>query len=126
MRPADVETAVELNCRFHRAITRAAGSPKIIRIVQSTIRFIPERYYALLPAWKQVASDGHRTIIEAIERGDVEGARAAAAGHVHEAGSLLIEYFDDSGFWAEPGAMASATDSALTSRPAQAHAATPA
>ncbi|MFZ0665927.1 MAG: GntR family transcriptional regulator [Acidimicrobiales bacterium] len=100
-RPEQLEV---LNYRFHRAINRASASPRIIRLLSSTVRLIPEHFYALVPEWRGVSTTGHVAIIEAIRDRAPERARKAASAHVLEAGSLLVEHFTDTGFWAEPKA----------------------
>jgi DNA-binding GntR family transcriptional regulator len=92
----------DLNGQFHRHINRAAASPKLLVMLRNTLRLIPEHFYALLPAWSTASLRSHQEIIDAIAARDGDAARAAAERHVHEAGELLIEHFDDLGFWNLP------------------------
>ncbi len=97
-----VEELERLNFQFHKTINRAANSPKVISMLRMTIRQIPERFYALVPTWKEMSEVGHRAVVEAIASGDQDRARRAAEEHVRQAGNLLIEHFNDQGYWAEP------------------------
>ena len=99
---ADPASLEELNWRFHRAINRAAASPKLLMFLRNTIRFIPEHFYVLLPEWRDLSERGHRQISKAIVRHDAEQARRAAERHVQDAGRLLIAHFADSGYWSPP------------------------
>lgn len=92
----------KLNHDFHRLINRQARSPKLILILRNTIRLIPEHFYALVPAWRDMSTSGHGQIIEAIRKGDEKAARAAAEAHVRDAGALLVQLFTDKGYWTEP------------------------
>lgn len=93
-----------LNNEFHRLINLQARSPKLLLILRNSIRLIPEHFYALVPTWREVSTSGHRSILDAIRKGDTEAARRAAEEHVHEAGALLAQLFTDNGYWADPGA----------------------
>ena len=93
-----------LNWELHRSINLAARSPKLILLLRHTIRFIPERFYTLLPEWHEHSMTGHREIAIALRTEDPEKVRAAAANHVRDAGSLLIGYFSKTGYWEQPKA----------------------
>jgi DNA-binding GntR family transcriptional regulator len=99
---ADSAGLEELNWSFHRAINKAAQSPKILLFLRNTIRFIPDHFYSLLPEWRAISDRGHRQLVRAIARQDPERARTAAERHVREAGQLLIEHFTESGHWSVP------------------------
>jgi DNA-binding GntR family transcriptional regulator len=100
---ADSDSLERLNWRFHRAINRAAASPKLLVFLRNTIRFIPEHFYVLLPEWRTLSGRGHRDIARAVARHDPDRARAIAERHVRDAGHLLIAHFDDTGYWSVPG-----------------------
>jgi DNA-binding GntR family transcriptional regulator len=99
---ADTESLERLNWRFHRAINRAASSPKLLLFLRNTIRFIPEHFYVLLPEWRDLSSRGHCGIAKAITLHDPERARVVAERHVRDAGRLLVAHFDDTGYWSVP------------------------
>jgi len=102
--PATVEARrlEKLNWEFHRTINRAAESPKLLSVMRNTLVSIPQEFYALLPDWKSVSQRGHERIVRAFRKRDDETARAAAEGHVRQAGELLIRYFSEQGYWVAP------------------------
>lgn len=91
-----------LNFEFHRLINVAADSSKLLLLLRHTLRFIPEHFYSVLPAWVALSEEGHREIVAAFVDNDPDRAGAAASRHVQEAGELLISYFDESGIWTHP------------------------
>jgi DNA-binding GntR family transcriptional regulator len=91
------------NWSFHRQINRAAGAPRLLLMLGSTLRLIPQHFYALVEGWAPVSRSGHEAIIAAFERQDPEAARSAAIKHVEEAGRLVIAHFSDTGYWKLPG-----------------------
>jgi DNA-binding GntR family transcriptional regulator len=92
----------ETNWDFHRTINAAADSPKLLRVLRSTLRFIPQDFYALVPEWSGASEQGHDLIVVAFEKGDSKAAGRAAEAHVKEAGELLIRYFTERGYWTRP------------------------
>lgn len=98
----DAEGLGAANWSFHRAINHAAGAPKLLLVLRSTLRFIPDRFYALVPEWAADSVRGHDAILGALEQRDPEEARRAAEAHVRDAGELLIRFFTEKGYWAKP------------------------
>lgn len=98
----DAEGAEAANWRFHKAINVAADAPKLLHLLTGTLRMIPDGFYPLVRAWGEVSISGHARIVDAIERGDEQAARAAAEDHVRAAGELLIDNFSSTGFWTRP------------------------
>jgi DNA-binding GntR family transcriptional regulator len=86
------------NWAFHRMINRAAGSPKLLLLLQTTLSFIPHGFYALVADWGEASERGHAQILRAIESRDVESARSASAEHVQEAADLLIKHLSKTAF----------------------------
>lgn len=101
-RIGDAEGLGAANWSFHRAINHAACAPKLLLVLRSTLRFIPDRFYALVPEWAAESVRGHDAILEAVERRDPNDARRAAEAHVRDAGELLITFFTVKGYWAKP------------------------
>jgi DNA-binding GntR family transcriptional regulator len=101
---ATPDTYEDLNWAFHRVVNLAAEAPKLIVLLRHTIRFIPDRFYTVLPAWHEMSAAGHREMAAAIRTGKADRARAAAEQHVRDAGDLLIGYFSETGFWQDPNA----------------------
>jgi len=94
------------NFEFHRVVNQAADAPKLLRVMRNTLRMIPEHFYAMIPDYAVAATERHGAILRALESHDAERARAEASKHVEESGALLIEFFDEKGYWTtpEPGA----------------------
>jgi DNA-binding GntR family transcriptional regulator len=92
----------ETNFEFHRVINHVASSPKLLLLMRNTLRMIPERFYSMLPEWPSSSTDYHQGILDALHAGDRERAAAEASEHVQEAGRMLIQFFDEKGFWTAP------------------------
>jgi DNA-binding GntR family transcriptional regulator len=98
----DAEAMDTANWRFHREINKAAEAPKLWMLLNATLRFIPTRFYVLVPAWSDESKRGHAEIMAAFERHDADAARLAAETHVRAAGELLISSFWRSDAWMAP------------------------
>lgn len=90
------------NFDFHRVINRAADAPKLLRVMRNTLRMIPEHFYAMLPAWADASTTHHDAILRALKARKPERARKEATRHVEESGAMLIEFFDEKGYWTTP------------------------
>jgi DNA-binding GntR family transcriptional regulator len=102
---ADCTTARDAdaaNWRFHEAINRLADAPKLLLVLRTTLRFIPDGFYALVPEWRRLSQQGHAAIVAAFREHDAEQAARVAEAHVRDAGRLLIELFSSRGYWARP------------------------
>lgn len=98
---ADLESAAQrgegdeverLNHEFHRAIYRAADSPKLAWMLSSSLSYAPRRFFASVAGWPQASADDHRAIIASLRRRDADAARAAMAEHIRNAGQLLAAH----------------------------------
>ena len=98
----DAEAMDTANWRFHRKINKAAEAPKLWMLLNATLRFIPTRFYVLVPAWADESKRGHKAILQAFARTDADAARLAAETHVRAAGELLIASFWRSDAWMTP------------------------
>lgn len=97
------EAALEAtNFDFHRLINQAADSPKLLRVMRNTLRMIPEHFYAMMPDWAASSTGSHGAILRALKAGNPERARKEASRHVQESGVMLIEFFDEKGYWTSP------------------------
>lgn len=83
-----------LNFEFHRYINKAANAPKICWFLRATVRYAPRRYYPVIDGWMQATVSDHRMLLEAIQAGDAEAARACMKQHVESAGRLLAAHMD--------------------------------
>jgi DNA-binding GntR family transcriptional regulator len=89
----------ELNWDFHRGINTAAQAPKLLLILRTVLRSVPDGFYSLLDGWAEASKRGHGDILDAFDAHDARAAGAAARDHVIEAGQLLRERFWDHGIW---------------------------
>ena len=82
----DVVTA---NRRFHRAVNQAARSPRLLTYLRQAVRVVPGNYFELFPEQEERSLHEHAALLDAMERGDAEAARAIMEAHVLTAGEAL-------------------------------------
>lgn len=82
------------NWEFHRIVNLAADSPKLLRILNISLRYIPRGFYSLLGDWALESRTGHQALVEAFDATDPEKAARAASEHVLEAGRRLVTHFE--------------------------------
>jgi DNA-binding GntR family transcriptional regulator len=90
------------NYEFHRVINKAAEAPQLLRVMRNTLRMIPEDFYAMIPDWAASSTRSHGAILRALKSHNPERARSEAARHVEDSGAMLIEFFDEKGYWTTP------------------------
>lgn len=88
-----------LNFRFHRTINQAASSPKLAWLLGVVVRYVPRRFYSMIPGWIDASLRDHDSVIEALETHATEAAREAMALHIQHAGELLLAHLERQGFW---------------------------
>lgn len=93
------EEAQRLNIRFHGAIAKAADSPRITALVSQLSRFVPHRFWHVVPGWLELNRSDHAAIIDAIEEGSPEDARAAMKGHIDRTAAVLTQHLDETSHW---------------------------
>ena len=86
------DDVVEANRRFHHALNRAAGSPRLLTYLRQAVRVVPASYFDLFPEQEQRSLDEHAALLSAIDRGDATGARTVAEAHVLDAGAALGDW----------------------------------
>src|SRR3984957_11421207 len=67
---------VEANRLFHRAINRAARSPRLLTHLRQAVRVVPGNYFELFPEQEERSRMEHATLLRAMDRGDGAAARA--------------------------------------------------
>jgi DNA-binding GntR family transcriptional regulator len=81
------------NRRFHLAITAPCGMPRLMAAIgdlhRSDARFLFATWKQL--DWQPRSDTEHRTILDAIDRGDGECARELLEAHIREAGNALVK-----------------------------------
>ena len=90
-RQGDVNSMIESDLAFHRALYSASGNPLIERSAQAhwchirrAMGAVLQNSHARRPVW-----DEHEAIAEAVARRDPEAAAAAAASHARQASEHL-------------------------------------
>ena len=91
------------NYDLHNAIYAVAGSDRLIWFVQAASRFVPRRYWGMIPGWVEHNRSGHEAVIAALEARDASRARDAMSAHIAAAEQLLLEYLDVIAFWTGNG-----------------------
>lgn len=86
------DDVVDANWRFHRAVNRAARSPRLVVAVRQAVRVVPSNFFELFPEQEERSRNDHAALLEAIDRGDGPGARVVAEAHVLDAGAALGEW----------------------------------
>jgi DNA-binding GntR family transcriptional regulator len=95
----DAPEMTEANRLFHRAINIAARSPRLVFMLKTTLRFIPDDLYPETETWGTTSISAHEAIVSAFQAGYPDEAASAASQHVLAAGELLIRLLEDRGFW---------------------------
>jgi DNA-binding GntR family transcriptional regulator len=85
---------VDANRRFHRAINRAARSPRLLTYLRQAVRVVPGNYFELFPEQEQRSRVEHAALLDAMDRGDGSGARALMEQHVLTAGEALADWLE--------------------------------
>jgi DNA-binding GntR family transcriptional regulator len=96
---ADAVTAAEnslvaANWRFHRAVHRASGSPRIVTLIRQTVGVVPTNFFDVFPDQGQHSAADHDELVAALARRDGAGARLAAERHVTDAGAALARFLE--------------------------------
>jgi DNA-binding GntR family transcriptional regulator len=89
----------ERNFTFHHTIYAAAASPRLTWFVNASSRFVPRRFWGMIPGWFEHNRNTHAPIIEALADRDAERSRIAMTGHIDAASRLLLDYLDSIAFW---------------------------
>lgn len=88
----DFDEEERLNHQFHALIYRISGSRKMRWLIKTTLAYAPRKFFAAVEGWPEASAQDHRAIIEHLRANDPEGARAAMARHIRNAGTLLADH----------------------------------
>jgi len=88
-----------LNHEFHRTINMAAGSPRMIAMLQLLSRSLPMPYADFPPEWLDEANRQHREIVDAVQRRDTLAAQRSMEQHINASARHAIEVLDGLGFF---------------------------
>jgi DNA-binding GntR family transcriptional regulator len=88
-----------INSTFKHLINEAANSAKLVFLLGQIRRFIPENFYSVKPAWRKRWVAEHKKIATAMRRSDPDAAALVTRRYIQDAAEVLIDYFDDRGYW---------------------------
>jgi DNA-binding GntR family transcriptional regulator len=88
------DSLVSANWRFHRAVHRAAGSPRHLTLIRQTVGVVPTNFFDVFPDRGQHSASDHDELVAALARRDGAAARRAAEGHVTDAGVALARFLE--------------------------------
>jgi DNA-binding GntR family transcriptional regulator len=91
---AATDNLVAANWRFHRAVHRASGSPRILTLIRQTVGVVPTNFFDVFPDRGQHSADDHDQLVAALAGRDGAAARVAAEGHVTDAGVALARFLE--------------------------------
>src|SRR5581483_10261433 len=91
--PADRDL-VAANWAFHRAVHRASGSPRIVRLIRQTVGVVPTNFFDVFPDQGEHSAADHDELVAALAAGDGAAARLVAERHVTEAGVALARFLE--------------------------------
>jgi DNA-binding GntR family transcriptional regulator len=87
---------VAANWRFHRAVHRASGSPRILTLIRQTVGVVPTNFFDVFPNQGQHSAADHDELVAALAARDGEAARLVAERHVTDAGHALAQFLETS------------------------------
>jgi DNA-binding GntR family transcriptional regulator len=99
---APIENPERLNTRLHALIYETADAPRLGWFVTAASRFVPRRYWGLVPGWFEFNRTTHGPVLEALEARNEALARQLMSEHIQHAGELLLAYLDSIGYWEQP------------------------
>jgi DNA-binding GntR family transcriptional regulator len=83
---------LKLNREFHMLIYEAAAMPQLMQIIKTLWIKSPWDTLFVVPNRQQMVVEEHRRILEAIDRGDAEGAGEAMQQHIEQGAAALSNY----------------------------------
>jgi DNA-binding GntR family transcriptional regulator len=89
----------ESNFALHQTIYDVANSPRLEWFVKASSRFVPRRFWGMIPGWTEHNRNGHAAIVDALAAHDADAAAAAMTAHIEAARDLLLAYLDSIAFW---------------------------
>jgi DNA-binding GntR family transcriptional regulator len=87
----------ELNHQLHRAINRAADSPRLASMLNLFVHYVPRKYYGQVEGWTEATIGDHGTVLAALDSRDPGAARDAMRAHIEHIGRLLTEHLERTG-----------------------------
>jgi DNA-binding GntR family transcriptional regulator len=95
----DLEEITSAEFVFHRAFNRATGRIKLAWFLLHVARYLPGQIYAGDPDWGKSAVAGHRQLIGALRRRDVDTVVRLTGDEFDDGARRLIARLDETGLW---------------------------
>jgi DNA-binding GntR family transcriptional regulator len=95
----DPEEVVAAEFAFHRAFNRASGRIKLAWFLLHVARYLPGQLYAGDPQWGAATVAGHRALIAALRRHDVDTVVQLSSGEFSDGAQRLIDRLEEIGLW---------------------------
>jgi DNA-binding GntR family transcriptional regulator len=95
----DPEQVVGAEFAFHRAFNLATGRIKLAWFLLHVARYLPGQIYASDAVWGAAAVAGHRELIAALRRRDVDTVVRLTSGEFSDAAQRLVARLDEIGLW---------------------------
>jgi DNA-binding GntR family transcriptional regulator len=95
----DADEIVAAEFAFHRAFNRATGRIKLAWFLLHVARYLPGQIYAADAAWGAATVAGHRELIGALRRRDVDTVVRLTSGEFTDAAQRLVARLDEIGLW---------------------------
>ena len=82
----DSDAFIEADLDFHLALAEAAANPIVLSLIDSIVGLLREQRLRIfrIPGGPECGQDHHKRILEAIQRHDPQGARAAMHAHLSQ------------------------------------------
>jgi len=77
------------NHEIHRRINKASASNRLGVLLNQTVQYVPLRFFGLIEGWADASAHDHSAVLDAIEAGEADAARAAMTAHIRHVGELL-------------------------------------
>jgi DNA-binding GntR family transcriptional regulator len=95
----DADEIVAAEFAFHRAFNRATGRIKLAWFLLHVARYLPGQIYAADAGWGAATVAGHRELIGALRRRDVDTVVRLTSGEFTDAAQRLVARLDEIGLW---------------------------
>ena len=95
----DSEEVVAAEFAFHRAFNRSTGRIKLAWFLLHVARYLPGEIYASDAAWGAAAVAGHRELIAALRRHDVDAVVRLTSDEFSDAARRLLARLDEIRLW---------------------------
>lgn len=95
----DAEGITSAEFAFHRAFNRATGRMKLAWFLLHVARNLPGQIFASDAEWGRAAVAGHRELIRALRRHDVDTVVRLTSGEFSDGAQRLIARLEEIGLW---------------------------